>query len=122
MLFGEIIKKTREAMNLSQDDASKMIEKKYAIRLSAPYLSMIENGMRTNITVNVIKALLDFYSLPFSAAASLFQNIIAEKKVPYTVSSPETETQIANLPEEAKRSIDEFTAYIITKYGKDVKK
>lgn len=118
MLFGEIIREAREQINLSQEDASKMIERKYAIRLSASYLSMIENGTRTNITINVLKALLNFYNLPFSAAFSLFPNIVAEKNQSYAIDSPDINTRIANLPEEAKRSIDEFTRYIIEKYNK----
>ncbi len=59
MTFGEILRTTREKRNLSQEDAARAIEKKYGIRMSPSYLSMIENGTRENLTVKALNALLD---------------------------------------------------------------
>ncbi|CUH96500.1 hypothetical protein P22_2590 [Propionispora sp. 2/2-37] len=124
MQFGEIIRTAREKKVLSQEDAAKMIERNYAIRMSASYLSMIENGARTNITVNVLKALLDFYKLPFSAATGLLsypttgQHRVAETAPPYHSQPPIDNSRLEKLPAEARRMIDEFISFILLKYEK----
>lgn len=76
-MFGIIIKNARETAGLSQDEAAERIRKKYGVRLTASYLSMIENGTKTNMTVNLIKAMIDFFSLPVESTYNLF----ATKKV-----------------------------------------
>jgi len=126
MTFGEIIRDAREKSRLSQEDAAKAIEKKYRIRLSPSYLSMIENGTRTNLTVNVLSALLDFFNLPLETALSLFaqpasrNRCFLEEKSTYTRSRNDNQIdELANLPEEARRSLDEYKEYIIKKYQRN---
>lgn len=124
MQFGEIIRNAREKKVLSQEDAAKLIERNYSIRMSASYLSMIESGVRTNITVNVLKALLDFYKLPFSAAASLLcyqttgQTRVAETEPAYQALLSVESSRLETLPPEARQMIDEFVTYILFKYEK----
>lgn len=127
MTFGEQIRLAREKLQLSQEDASTAIEKKYGVRLSASYLSMIESGVRTNITVNLLNALLDFFNLPVEAAASLFCKPITDKH-PQEAQVMETweryharpplrrPEDLARLPDHAKWCLAEFQEYLITKY------
>lgn len=62
--LGEAIKKAREERGLSQEAAAKEIEKLYpGVRISGPYLSMIENGTKTNLTVNLIDALISYFKI-----------------------------------------------------------
>jgi transcriptional regulator with XRE-family HTH domain len=129
MVFGEIIKYSREQLLLSQENVATAIEKKYQVRLSASYLSMIENGARTNLTIKLINALLDFFNLPVQTTASLFckpfttdnshvSNIL-ETSAHYHISpSFLTTDQLALLPHEAKLCLAEFQAFIWTKYAK----
>lgn len=124
MQFGEIIKEAREKNLLSQEDAARQIEKTYAIRLSASYLSMIESGTRTNITVKVLRSLLHFYKLPLSAAGSLFsqadagQTKIAEAATPYRLDPLLIRAEhLAALPAEARHTLQDFIAFILARYG-----
>lgn len=127
MTFGEIIRVSREKSSLSQEDVAKAIEKKYCIRLSPSYLSMIENGTRTNLTVNLLGALLDFFDLPLETALSLFaipalRNLyLFETQKTYGHSSGEQPdgSDLDDLPEEAKRSLADYKEYIIKKYKKN---
>jgi transcriptional regulator with XRE-family HTH domain len=75
MHFNEYVRCAREKMDISQENASKLIEKQYGVRLSPSYLSMIESGQRTNLTVDLIKALIEFYNLPLSTIKSLFEMV-----------------------------------------------
>jgi transcriptional regulator with XRE-family HTH domain len=68
MDFGLEIKRAREKMDLSLEAAAKQIREKYGVRLSAPYLNMIENGQRTNLTTNLEKALRSFFKIPLSSS------------------------------------------------------
>jgi len=124
MTFGEIIRDAREKSSLSQEDVAKAIEKKYHIRLSPSYLSMIENGSRTNLTVNLLGALLDFFGLPLETALSLFaqpalkSSYLFEASKTYGGFSGEGQAggALDGLPEEARRSLADYTEYIIEKY------
>jgi transcriptional regulator with XRE-family HTH domain len=62
--FGKSIKEAREQMNLSQEEAAVKIRNEYRVRLSPSYLSMIENGQKTNLTTNLEKALCSFFNVP----------------------------------------------------------
>ncbi|BBB91004.1 MAG TPA: helix-turn-helix domain-containing protein [Methylomusa anaerophila] len=130
MTFGEIVKISRENKRLSQEDVSKAIEKKYGVRLSTSYLSMIETGMRTNLTVNLLNALLDFFNLPYTAAASLFSRlesipeyspgrepatVVLESKAPFP-SNTDNQIAIDDLPSDAKRSLNDFYEFLLYKY------
>jgi len=125
MTFGEILRLTREKKNLSQEDTAKAIEKKYRIRMSPSYLSMIENGTRENLTVKSLNALLDFFNLPFESALSLFkasnnENCLLEEPVRYGAQSDKVrdEHELEHLPAEAKQLLKEFTDFLIEKYKK----
>lgn len=123
MLFREVIRDAREKRNLSQEDVSRAIEKQYRIRLSPSYLSMIEKGTRTNLTVNLLGALLDFFNLPSYTVLSLFaipalnNECCHETKKLYGLSPQREEMDaLANLPEEARRSLEDYKEYLIIKY------
>lgn len=120
MTFGEILRTAREKNNLSQEDTAKAIEKRYGVRMSPSYLSMIENGTRANLTVKSLSALLNFFNLPFDSALSLFKSStkttkLLEDKEKYQTLA-DHEQALAALPEEAKTMIREFTEYMIYKY------
>ncbi|WP_434132136.1 helix-turn-helix domain-containing protein [Sporomusa sphaeroides] len=72
LIFGDLVKQRREEMKLSQDEAAKTIKTKYDVSISGSYLSMIERNGRTNLTINVVNAIIDFFNLPASSIASLF--------------------------------------------------
>lgn len=72
LFFGDLVKQSREYMKLSQDEAAKTIKTKYDVSISGSYLSMIERNERTNLTINVVNAIIDFFNLPASSIASLF--------------------------------------------------
>lgn len=124
MTFGEILRTTREKRNLSQEDAAKAIEKKYGIRMSPSYLSMIENGTRENLTVKALNALLDFFNLPLESALSLFKasnhgNCLLEEAVPYSFQSSQIfEHELKALPVEARQMLHDFAEFLIQKYMK----
>ena len=118
MTFGEIVRNAREKSNLSQEDVAKAIEKKYNIRLSPSYLSMIENGTRTNLTVNLLSALLDFFNLPFETTLSLFMKPAFKNAYFFETTCKYQIDELANLPEEARRSLEDYKEYIIKKYQK----
>lgn len=128
MTFGEILRKTREQANLSQEGAAKSIEAKYKVRLSASYLSMIENDLKTNLTVKLINALLDFFNLPLNVAASLFTRPVVfpdcnpGTRLAFRESGcdypprPLSKQQPPELPQEAQRMLDEFHDFLLSKY------
>lgn len=112
-------------MNLSQEAVAKAIEKSHNVRLSAAYLSMIENGVKTNLTVKLINALLAHFNLPLHAASSLFMQPASLPAYP----KPEAHTSLreaadeypAELPEEAKQALQEFSEFLHCKYAKNSK-
>ena len=123
MKFGEILRQTREQLNLSQENAAKSIEAKYKVRLSAAYLSMIENGVKTNLTVNLINALLDYFLLPLNAASSLFAGTHQlpeygkEEPACFVRESQRTyPSEGIRLPEEARQALKEFHDFLQYKY------
>nr|WP_092075138.1 helix-turn-helix transcriptional regulator [Dendrosporobacter quercicolus]NSL50100.1 helix-turn-helix transcriptional regulator [Dendrosporobacter quercicolus DSM 1736]SDN35506.1 Helix-turn-helix domain-containing protein [Dendrosporobacter quercicolus] len=123
MTFGEILRNAREQNHLSQEDTARAIEKRYGVRMSPSYLSMIENGARANLTVKSLSALLDFFDLPLDSALSLFKlstktAALLENREKYTAIPAVTDSDqaLAGLPEEAIFLIREFTEYIIYKY------
>lgn len=123
MTFGEILRLTREKKNLSQEDTAKAIEKKYGIRMSPSYLSMIENGTRENLTVKSLNALLDFFNLPFESALSLFKasnnaNYLLEEPARYGANSVKVRDELDHLPDEAKQLLKDFSDFLIEKYKK----
>lgn len=123
MTFGEYIRQAREGMLLSQEDVSTNIEKKYGVRLSASYLSMIESGVRTNITVNLLNALLDYFDLPLVAANSLFSKSLTEQPQGLLVKEAGDQydvkaRKVLLLPESARQCMAEFEEYLINKYVK----
>lgn len=122
MTFGETLRKAREQLTLSQETAAKAIEAKYKVRLSAAYLSMIENDVKTNLTVKLINALLDFFNLPLNAAASLFTPAFqlpgysGEQTVRSVRETPAYPEDL-NLPEEAQLALKEFHDFLQCKYN-----
>ncbi|MHB8183672.1 MAG: helix-turn-helix domain-containing protein [Candidatus Desulforudaceae bacterium] len=62
--FGEWVREKRVEKELSQEQLASDIRKLYDVRLSGPYVSMIENGDRTNLTSKLKAALIDYLS-PF---------------------------------------------------------
>lgn len=128
MKFGEILRQTREQLNLSQESAAKSIEAKYKVRLSAAYLSMIENGVKTNLTVNLITALLDYFLLPLTAASSLFigtsqpsQYGKEEPACSFHESQEAYPSEGLRLPEEAQLALKEFRDFLQYKYDSSKK-
>lgn len=137
LTFGEIIKQSRENRKISQEALSRIIKKKYNVRLSTSYLSMIETNVRTNLTVNLINALLDYFELPFETSSSLFANL--QHHLPYAANPVigtvhETRTTYtaqkksalitdfdAGLPPEAHQSLNDFHNFLIAKYNQDKK-
>jgi transcriptional regulator with XRE-family HTH domain len=128
--FGEIIKQSRENMQLSQEEAAKAIEKNYGVRISTSYLSMIETGTRKNMTVNLINALLSFFKLPASIATNLFEPLDSDSEY-FENSKPMAfhdehssygkhvqPQQIAlnSLPQEARHSLYDYYEYLLSKY------
>jgi transcriptional regulator with XRE-family HTH domain len=64
LTFGQMIRLERENLQLSQLEAAAQIHKKHpGIRLSGPYLSMIENDQKNNLSKRLIRALADFYQI-----------------------------------------------------------
>jgi len=61
--LGQQIREARNQMELTQEQAADAIQKKYNVRLSPSYLSMIESGDRKNLTHKLLQALYDFFSL-----------------------------------------------------------
>ena len=119
MTFGETLRRAREQLNLSQEAAAKAIEAKYQVRLSAAYLSMIENGVKTNLTIKRINALLAFFQLPFHAAASLFplSGPLSQEPVPTVRETPERYLpEDTELPPEARQALTEFQDFLEYKY------
>ena len=128
MQFNEAIKKAREQRELSQDMAAKEIEKLYpGVRVSGPYLSMIENGSKTNLTTNLIAALIDFYKLPPDFALTLFKNTInknsmaTEEPCRYnitTIAAHNDLDPLADLSPEARKSVEDYIEFARKKYPK----
>jgi transcriptional regulator with XRE-family HTH domain len=128
--FGEIIKQSREKMQLSQEEAAKAIEKNYGVRISTSYLSMIETGMRTNLTVNLITALLKYFQLPASIATHLFETkaypieyrennkktAFQDQPSPYCGHSQGQLIALDNLPHEARHSLCDYYEFLLSKY------
>lgn len=112
-------------MNLSQEAVAKAIEKSHKVRLSAAYLSMIENGVKTNLTVKLINALLAHFNLPLHAASSLFIQPVPLPEYPQTEANPSLREAVdeysAELPEEAKQALQEFSEFLHYKYAKNSK-
>lgn len=62
--FGAKIKQARKERHLSQARVIKEVRQKYpGVHLSAPYLSMIENNVKQNLTTNLSKALSEYLGL-----------------------------------------------------------
>jgi transcriptional regulator with XRE-family HTH domain len=79
MTFGQTLKTAREKMEKSQEEAAKAIRDRYNVRISGPYLSMLENDVKTNPTIELVDAILNYYQLPVEAILSLFKT--TESKV-----------------------------------------
>ncbi len=115
MHFNDAIKKSREQLGISQEAAAKEIERLYpGVRISGPYLSMIENGTKSNLTTKLVKALLDFYKLPAYFATSLLIDNSDDSNIP--ASLPPTGDPMNDLPPEALQEIEEFKAFVRHKY------
>ena len=124
--FGEIIKSAREYRRLSQEETAATIGKKYKVRISASYLSMIESGVRTNISLKLLNAFLDFFNLPVQSASSLFEKplwpgnnekIFREVPDTYGEDCILNKEQLAVLPSEARRFLREFQIFIWERYA-----
>jgi transcriptional regulator with XRE-family HTH domain len=124
LTFGEEIKKSREKLGISQEEAAQRIKKLYeGVRLSPSYLSMIESGSKTNLTTNLIDAILDFYKLPSSVANTLFaKSYLSFKEDSLTYDDsivapyPTTGDPMDDFPPEALKEIEDFRAYVRHKY------
>lgn len=130
MRFGEIIKQSRESMQLSQEEAAKAIEKHYGVRISTSYLSMIETGTRKNLTVNLITALLSYFNLPASIATHLFEPanspaeylesndtpVFCEQPSLYSESIHQQHIALENLPHEVRHSLIDYYEFLLSKY------
>ena len=72
MTFGKIIRRARKANSLSQENLTKILKENYNVHVTRSYLSMLETNARINPSAKLISALLDYFNLPMSAAASLY--------------------------------------------------
>jgi transcriptional regulator with XRE-family HTH domain len=125
MTFGEIIKKQRDHKKMSQHTLADNIKEKYDVRLSTSYISMIETNTRTNLTVNLINALLEYLELPPEAAYSLFARKEPSPKWEATTKvqtqymlEKEKEVLLAYRlsPPEIRRAMDEIYNLLMAKY------
>jgi transcriptional regulator with XRE-family HTH domain len=115
-------------LNLSQEAVAKAIEKSHKVRLSAAYLSMIENGVKTNLTVKLINALLAHFNLPLNAASSLFIQAPplpayakTESSASFREAIDEYPVEEPQLPEEARQALKEFRDFLHYKYDENRK-
>jgi transcriptional regulator with XRE-family HTH domain len=117
LTFGKTVRLAREGMRLSQADAALQIEKRYAeVRLSGPYLSMIETSQKTNLTIKLIYALIDFFKLaPASVALLLPDSNIAENSANYKIgdSGDEFIKIYQSLTDAEKSQAETFMKYLI---------
>jgi transcriptional regulator with XRE-family HTH domain len=76
-MVGGVLEGMAGERGLSQEFVAREVEQKYqGVRLSGPYLSMIENDIKNNLTIRLRDALLDYFNL--SGQDSLF----TEKEIP----------------------------------------
>jgi transcriptional regulator with XRE-family HTH domain len=135
MTFGEIIKQKREESKISQAALAKRIKKQYNVRISTSYLSMIETNARTNLTVNLINALMEHLDLPMEAAHSLLTGskqsakhdaapdvkTAYETQIPYTGGKDVNQLTKFNakLPPEVEEPLEEIYNLLVAKYAQD---
>ncbi|MDL2280476.1 helix-turn-helix domain-containing protein [Selenomonadales bacterium OttesenSCG-928-I06] len=135
MNFGNIIKKNREERKMSQGSLADVIRSKYNVRVSAAYISMIELNVRTNLTINLIDALLDYFDLTVEDAAGLFSasakkvsydkkpvpNYVFEKETNYDAEDVCTESDLEymlqnnELSKESKKELQDFYEFLLQK-------
>jgi transcriptional regulator with XRE-family HTH domain len=64
LTFGQTIRLARQNLRLSQATAVFQIKKSYpGLRLSGSYLCMIENDQKTNLSIKLIRALINFFKI-----------------------------------------------------------
>ena len=135
MNFGNLIKKNREERKMSQGSLAEVIKNKYNVRVSAAYISMIELNVRTNLTINLIDALLDYFDLTVEDATGLFSrslrkvsynkqlasNYINEKETKYGEIESCSELELKcmlkydNLSAESKKELQNFYEFLLFK-------
>ncbi|MDL2280488.1 helix-turn-helix domain-containing protein [Selenomonadales bacterium OttesenSCG-928-I06] len=142
MTFGEIIKRNREARKLSQESLAKIIREKYHVRMSAAYISMIESNVRTNLTVNLLNSLLDYFDLSIEDTKSLFKSslydvsynyknkkeLVAEQELAYEIEGSCNNLESSYLQKqstlsaESKRALKDFYDFLLLKEQKNKSK
>ncbi|HHV61112.1 MAG TPA: helix-turn-helix transcriptional regulator [Firmicutes bacterium] len=112
MNFGERLKELRIKRNLRQEDIGKIAHvgkstvSQWESGIHAPDLeTVIKLANALNVTVDYLLGRTDD---PTPPQARNFTTIAAHR----------TDDPMADLPEEARRSVEEFLAYIRQKYGK----
>jgi len=107
--FGKRLKELREAKGLRQED----IGKKINVGKSA--VSQWENNIRTP-DAYVILQLADFFNVTTDYMLGRTDDPRPFSKD--TIAEPDSNDPVDKLPEQAKRSLEEFKEYIIHKYSK----
>jgi len=118
-IFGKAVKGARDKAGLSQEEASKLIEEKYNVRLSSTYLSMIESGARKNLTVNVISAISTFFKLSAADVLSLLD--LSSEKTQGFYEDKETEPWLELMGDMQEKGVPfEGIKKILTVYAESV--
>lgn len=89
-------------------------------------MSLIESDVRTNISLKLLNAFLDFLKLPVQSASNLFEKplllrscekIFREVPDSYGENCSLNKEQLAALPPQARRFLREFQIFIWEKYA-----
>jgi transcriptional regulator with XRE-family HTH domain len=110
MSFGKRIKRLREDKGVRQEDVGKMFN------VSKSAVSQWENDIRTP-DMDIIIKLADYFDVSTDFLLGRTDDPSPHPK-PETIAAHRTDDPMSELPEEARRSVEEFIDYIYKKYGK----
>lgn len=105
-ILGARLKKEREARELTQEDVAS------AVKITAAALSNYERGLRDPDT-GTVKRLAEF----FQVTTDYLLGLSPDPQVT-TIAANRADDPLADLPEEARKSVEDFIEYAKRKYGK----
>ena len=113
MSLGKRLKDARNRAALTQDEAAKLLGVTYQA------LSNYERDVRDPDTT-LLRSMAELYNV---SSDFLLERVdtVKETQSTYTVAAHHAGDPMDDLPEEAKRSLEEFKQYILEKYSKEKK-
>lgn len=110
-ILGARLKKEREAREFTQEEVAS------AVKITAAALSNYERGLRDPDT-GTVKRLAEFFQVTTDYLLGLSPDPKGHRSQVTTIAANRADDPLADLPEEARKSVEDFIEYAKRKYGK----